>query len=247
MDPDDAVGRGRLLLEQGADVIDVGAAASGPTAHPTDTEEELRRLEPVIEALESAPEQLSIDTANPAIQRRAIEIGVGYLNDVTGFPHPEVYDDLAQSEVKLVVVHTLTGGRAVARHTARGEALASAHRFFTSRLTELTRAKIAPDRIILDPGMGLFLGDDAAPSLEILGAVRELKRAYGRPVMISVSRKSFLGDLTGRAVWERGAATLAAELFAVAEGADYVRTHDPAALRDALRVQEALERARSSS
>jgi dihydropteroate synthase type 2 len=241
MEPADAVGRGRSLLAQGADVIDIGAAASGPTAGLTDSGEELRRLEPVVAALACSPKQLSIDTSSPAVQLRAIELRVGYLNDVTGFPHPEVYDAIARSDVRLVVVHTMTGGRAVARRTTQGEALASAHRFFESRVTDLTRTGIDAERIILDPGMGLFLGDDAAPSLEILRSVGELKRAYGRPVMISVSRKSFLGELTGRAVSERGAATLAAELFAVAEGAEYIRTHDPAALRDALRVLEALE------
>lgn len=223
-------------------MIDIGAAASGPTARPIDSVEELRRLEPVINALECSPKQLSIDTSSPVVQRRAIDLGVGYLNDVTGFPHPDVYDEIAGCDAKLVVVHTMTGGRAVARRTSRGEALASAHRFFASRLTELTRAGIDAGRIVLDPGMGLFLGDDASPSLEILRAVGELKRAYGRPVMISVSRKSFLGELTGRAVSERGAATLAAELFAVAEGAEYIRTHDAAALTDALRVVDALAR-----
>ena len=93
---------------------------------------------------------------------------------------------------------------------------------------------------MLDPGMGLFLGSGALPSIEVLRGVGELKRTHGLPVMISVSRKGFLRDLTGRDVASRGAATLAAELYASEQGADYVRTHEPGPPRDALAVLAAL-------
>jgi dihydropteroate synthase len=114
--------------------------------------------------------------------------------------------------------------------------------FFASRLAQLEAAGIARERLVLDPGMGFFLSTRAEASLRVLGGLRRLKEAFGLPVMVSVSRKSFLAAVTGRdAPEQRGAATLAAELFAAAHGADYIRTHDPAALHDALAVTEALD------
>jgi dihydropteroate synthase type 2 len=223
-------------------VIDVGAAASGPKAKPIDAEEELRRLSPVLEAFRERTELLSVDSSNPAVQLHALAFGVAYLNDVTGFPDASIYPDLARARCKLVIMHTMTGAFAARRKTAPGEAMASAERFFDSRVAALTDAGVARSRLVLDPGMGLFLGDDATPSLEVLRGVGKLRRRYGLPLMISVSRKSFLRELTGRALAERGPATLAAEIYAVTrQGAEYVRTHDPGALLDALRVLERLE------
>jgi dihydropteroate synthase len=230
------VDHARVLLERGADFLDIGAAASGPRAGSVSTEDELARLRPVLVALEASAALISIDSANVDVQRYAIGAGVAYLNDVAGFAEPEIYEEIAHSNVKLVVVHTMTGGRAMVRQTASGEAMASAHRFFAERLARLTSAGVDERRIVLDPGMGLFLGAGATPSVEVLRGVAELKRAYGLPVMISVSRKSFLGDLTGRKLQDRAAATLAAEIFAVDQGADYIRTHDPGALHDAFAV-----------
>jgi dihydropteroate synthase type 2 len=113
--------------------------------------------------------------------------------------------------------------------------------FFAARIKALTAAGIARDRLILDPGMGFFLSSDAAASLTVLAGLDRLKRAFGLPVFVSVSRKSFLAAVTGRQLSvELGPATLAAELYAAANGADYIRTHDPAALRDGLSVVAAL-------
>ena len=108
--------------------------------------------------------------------------------------------------------------------------------FFDERVETLGRAGIARERLVLDPGMGFFLGRNAEPSITVLNNIPELKTRYGLPVLVSVSRKSFLGTITGRETAERGAATLAAEMFAARAGADYIRTHDVRALRDALAV-----------
>jgi dihydropteroate synthase type 2 len=113
--------------------------------------------------------------------------------------------------------------------------------FFDSRVAALERAGVARERLILDPGMGFFLGGNCEPSLVVLRSLGSLRARFGLPLLVSVSRKSFLGTLTGRAVPERGAATLAAELFAAAQGVDFIRTHDVRALADALRVRSALE------
>ncbi len=155
---------------------------------------------------------------------------------------PSVYPDLAAAHCRLVVMHAVeVGGRAQPVDLAAGEVWQRIEAFFAERVARLERAGVARERLILDPGMGLFLSSRADASLRVLTSLDRLKQAFGLPVMVSVSRKSFLGAITGRTKpAERGPATLAAELYAAAHGADYIRTHDPAALRDALAVTEAL-------
>jgi dihydropteroate synthase len=141
----------------------------------------------------------------------------------------------------LVVVHSLLALERATRDAVRPEqVLDSIERFFDQRLAELVRAGVAEDRLIVDPGMGFFLGSDPRASITVLQRIGALRRRFGRPVFISVSRKSFLRRITGRGIEEIGAATLAAELHAARAGADYLRTHDVAALRDGLAVDAAL-------
>jgi dihydropteroate synthase type 2 len=135
-------------------------------------------------------------------------------------------------------------GRARSVDLEPAEAWRRIERFFAERVARLEAAGIARQRLILDPGMGFFLSTRADASVHVLTRLDRLKRMFGLPVMVSVSRKSFLAALSGReAPGERGPATLAAELYAAAHGADYIRTHDPAALRDGLKVMAALESA----
>jgi dihydropteroate synthase type 2 len=113
-------------------------------------------------------------------------------------------------------------------------------RFFAERLDALTTAGIPRDRLIVDPGLGYFLGSNPEPSLIVMGALRSLKAKLHVPVLVSPSRKSFLRTITGRTIADVGAASLGAELYAASQGVDYVRTHDVAALRDALTVHDAI-------
>jgi dihydropteroate synthase len=115
-------------------------------------------------------------------------------------------------------------------------------RFFAGRLAALQAAGIARDRLIIDPGLGYFLGSNPEPSLAALARIGDLKARFGVPVLVSPSRKSFLRTLTGCSIAKAGPASLAAELFAISHGADYIRTHDVAALREALTVLTALAR-----
>jgi dihydropteroate synthase type 2 len=239
-EPASGVEHAARLRTQGADVIDVGAAASNIDATAIPAEEEIARLEAVLTELLGKGVIVSVDSASPTVQRYALDRGVHYLNDVGGFADETIHARLATSSAKLIVVHTLTGPRAFSRDTRPGEVAASLWPFFDRRIEALSKAGVSTERMILDPGMGLFLGRGAEPSIEALRSVSALRRRYGLPVLVSVSRKSFLGDITGRPIAERGAATLAAELYAVQAGADYVRTHDPGALRDALEVGRAL-------
>lgn len=231
----------RELMQGGADIIELGAAASSPDAAPVPPREEIRRLQPVLDRLLQSGAALSVDSFQPETQRYCLGRGIEYLNDVGGFPHPEIYGELAGAKCKLVVMHSVQGGGRVTRAPADPEAVFSAIcRFFEERLRTLGAAGIARARIVLDPGMGLFLAGNPEPSLVALRRIGRLKESFGLPILISVSRKSFLGTLTGRAIAERGPATLAAEIYAASQGADYIRTHDARALVDALKVLGAL-------
>lgn len=242
LDSTAALAQSRALRATGADVIDLGAAASNIDAKPVSADEEIRRLESVIAGLRSDGTPVSVDSFLPNVQRFAMAREVDYLNDIQGFPDPSLYPELAAARCKLVVMHAVQGrGRAQRLELPAAEVWGRVIAFFTERIATLERAGIARGRIIIDPGMGFFLSSRPEASLHALARLAELKSVFGLPVLISVSRKSFLRSITGRASSaELGAATLAAELFAAEQGADYIRTHDPGALSDALRVTSAL-------
>ena len=210
----------------------------------------MRRLDPVIAALGADGTPISVDSFQPVVQRFAIDRGVAFLNDIQGFPDASLYPELARASCRLVVMHAAQGrGRAQRLEIPADRIWGRIHDFFAARVAAFERSGVARDRLILDPGMGFFLSSRPEASLRVLAGLDRLKRDFGLPVLVSVSRKSFLRAITGHtAAVELDAATLAAELYAAEAGADYIRTHDPATLRDGLRVTAALrkEAARSS-
>jgi dihydropteroate synthase type 2 len=242
LDSPAAIAQARRLAAGGADIVELGAAASNVAANPVPAAEEIRRLDPVLGALAGSGTPLAVDTSQPETQRFALARGVDYLNDIRGFPDPSVYPDLAAGHCRLVVMHAVeSDGRAQRVDLTAAEVWQRIEGFLAERVARLEAAGIARERLILDPGMGFFLSIRPDASLFVLTRLDRLKRMFGLPVMVSVSRKSFLAALTGRQdPAERGAATLAAELYAAAHGADFIRTHDPAALRDGLAVMAAL-------
>lgn len=230
--PDAALAHARQLTKDGAHILDLGAAASNPKAEAVSPETEIARLAPVVAAL-AVP--LSIDTFSPAVQEWALDQGVAYLNDIHGFAHPALYPRLADSDAKLIVMHAVQQeGRATVDDIPPETIYQRVVDFFDARLEAFERAKIASSRLILDPGMGMFLSRNPEASYEMLRRIPDLKRAFSLPVLIGVSRKSFLKN--ARPASTLLAATLAAEVFATSLGADYIRTHDVAALAAGLAV-----------
>ncbi|MEZ4356105.1 MAG: dihydropteroate synthase [Myxococcota bacterium] len=241
VEPGAALAHARALAAAGADVIELGPASSHPDARRVPPATQIARLEPVLRGLAGEDVAVGVDATEPEVIRYALAAGVALVNDVRGFPDAALYPALAESEASLVVMHSLVSGDRATRDDASPEVvLDSIERFFDARLGALVRAGVREERLIVDPGMGFFLGRDPRASIAVLQRIPELRARFGRPVLVSVSRKSFLRAITGTGVDEIGAATLAAELYAARVGVDWIRTHDVKALRDGLKVEGAL-------
>lgn len=241
LEPEAAIAHALEMVDAGADVIDVGAASSHPEAESVSADEEIRRLRPVLAELGRRGIPVSVDTWQPDVQRFALEQGAAWINDIRGFADPSMHGDLAASQAGLVVMHSVGGGtRATRESTEASDVWRWLLAFFDERVAQLEAAGVARQRLVLDPGMGLFLGSGPEPSVLVLRRLGEIRQRYGLPLLVSISRKSFLGKLTGHPVDKRGAASVAAELFAVERGATFLRTHDPRPIRDALAVSEGL-------
>lgn len=247
LDPARALSHCKGLLAEGAHILDLGPASSHPDAEYVSAEDEIARLAPVFEGLETLKDykrsdfQVSVDSFQTETQRYALSHGVDYLNDIQGFSDPAFYPELAASAAKLIVMHSVqASGIATRDEVGVADMISHICAFYDDRLAALEGAGVARERLILDPGMGFFLGPDPDVSFEVLARIDEIKARYQLPVLISVSRKSFLRSATGKTAAQAGAASLAAELMAVMGGADFIRTHEPAPLRDGLAIWQAL-------
>jgi dihydropteroate synthase type 2 len=237
----DALAHARRLRSEGADVIELGPASSHPDAAQVTAADERRRLAPVIEQLTSDGIPVSVDSFLPETQRFALTHGAQYLNDIQGFPDPTQYERLAQAKCHLIVMHSVQPrGRATRVRTDPAQVWRRVEEFFDERVDALQAAGIERGRLIIDPGLGYFLGSNPEPSLVVMAALRRLKERFGVAILVSPSRKSFLRNITGRDLADIGPASLAAELYATSQGVDYIRTHDVGALRDALTVHKAI-------
>jgi dihydropteroate synthase len=239
LEPGQAISHGLELAGQGADILDVGGESTRPGADPVSAEEELRRVLPVIEGLAVArPQvQISIDTTKAVVAAEAIRRGATMVNDVTALrSDPKMAEVIATADADCCLMHMLGDPRTMQLDPRYEDVVDEIKAFLEERLAFAVAAGIEEERIILDPGIGF--GKTVEHNLELLGRLRELV-AIGRPVMIGTSRKSFLGRLTGRAVDERLAGTIASCVVAYARGARVFRVHEVAPVADALIVAAA--------
>jgi dihydropteroate synthase len=233
---DEQVARAIELVEQGAHLIDVGGE-SGVTGIPAvAAEEEARRVVPLVERLAAEGVLVSVDTWKPPVARAALAAGAVLINDVSGLRDPELADACAEADAGLVVMHTRAEPK-VKEFPAYDDVVADVVEFVGERLGVARERGVADERLIADPGP-----DFAKTPAQTVDALRGLDRLaeLGRPVLLAVSRKDFVGALTGRAPREREAGTLAAIGAGVGAGAAIVRVHDVAATVDYLTVRAAL-------
>jgi dihydropteroate synthase len=239
LDPEAAIAHARRLVEEGADLLDIGAESSRPGADAVvSAEEELRRLLPVLRGLRDLPVPVSVDTVKPDVMRAALREGASMINDIGALRAPGALDAVAESDAGVCLMHMQGEPRSMQQAPQYGDVVAEVRDFLEQRVATAQAHGIARERIVIDPGFGF--GKTADHNFRLLRDLRALT-ALGLPVMAGWSRKSTLGRVTGKTATERLAASVAAALLAVERGATIVRVHDVAATRDALAVLAALE------
>ena len=234
-----AVAHGLKLVEEGADLLDIGGESSRPGATPVPLDEELRRVLPVIEQLAARTQvPISIDTFKPEVMRAAVAAGAGMVNDIHALRQPGALEAVAETGVPVVLMHMQGEPGSMQRDPHYDDVVAEVHGFLVQRLFAAELAGIPRKNLLIDLGFGF--GKRVADNMTLLARSAQFLE-LGVPMLAGLSRKRTLGDLTGREVpAERVAASVAAHLIAVQNGARIVRVHDVAATVDALKVWEAV-------
>src|SRR3954453_3221502 len=231
-----AIAHGEQLVANGASMLDLGGESTRPGADPVGGEEELRRVVPVVEGLAGVA-RISIDTSKAAVAAAALDAGAGYVNDVTAFRgDPDLAGVVAERGVDCCLMHMLGPPRTMQQDARYDDVVSEVKAFLEERLGHAVGAGVAEERIMLDPGIGF--GKTVEHNLALIARLDELV-ALGRPVVFGVSRKSFLGRLTGREADDRAVATAAANVLALERGATVFRVHDVPETLDALTVAAA--------
>jgi dihydropteroate synthase len=225
------------MIAQGVDIIDIGGESSRPGAPPVPLEEELRRVMPVLYALRDCGKPLSIDTCKPQVMREAIAAGADMINDINGFRADGALSAVKDSDCALCIMHMQSDPQTMQLKPEYRDVVAEVTGFLRERVQSLEAAGIARSRLCIDPGFGF--GKKLAHNLELLKHIGQMQDALDLPLLAGLSRKSMIGDITGRPVEQRLAGSLAAALAAAAQGARILRVHDVAETVDALKVWQA--------
>jgi dihydropteroate synthase len=241
LDPGRALERAAAMIEEGADLIDIGAESTRPGAAEIDASEELARLRPVLDRLAATvPVPISIDTRKASVARAAIDAGAGIINDVSGLRHdPAMVATAVATGAAVVVMHMQGTPESMQRNPSYEDPTSEIIAWFEERIGELVRTGIDRTKIIIDPGIGF--GKRLEDNLSILAEIGDF-RGFGLPVMIGYSRKAFIGGATGRGAAERLAGGLAALAKCLAGGVTIVRVHDVKETVDFIKVWRAIER-----
>jgi dihydropteroate synthase len=232
-----AIEHAQRLVDQGADILDIGGESTRPGATPVTIEEERRRVLPVLEALLEWSVPISLDTFKPALMSEALRMGVDIINDVQALAAPTAVSVVSSHPTCGICLMHMRGTPITMQSlTSYLDVMDEVKTFLSSRLQLLQTLGVAPERVVVDPGIGF--GKSVEQNFELLRRQRELVH-LGVPVLAGWSRKSSLGAVTGRAPADRMAGSIAAALAAVLNGARIVRVHDVGATVDALKVWRA--------
>jgi dihydropteroate synthase len=235
---DRALAHARQMRDDGADLIDIGGESSRPGASPVVESEELDRVLPLVEALAAEGIALAVDTRKPAVMRAAAAAGAAMINDIGALTAPGAIEACAQGDLGVCLMHMQREPLTMQVAPVYGDVVADVRAFLVARAGACVAAGIARERIAIDPGFGF--GKTLAHNLALLRSIGTFA-ATGFPVVAGLSRKSSLGEITGRGIDERLSASLSAALAAVARGAAIVRVHDVRETVDALKVWRAVE------
>ena len=233
LDASRAIAHGLKLREEGADIIDVGGESTRPGAEPVAVDEELRRVLPVLEVLVRGGVPVSVDTMKPEVMRAAIDAGCVLVNDVNAFRAPGAIDAVARAGVAVVAMHMQGTPGTMQAQPRYDDVVGEVREFLLGRAHALESAGVARARIALDPGFGF--GKTLAHNEELFRGIPALGD-MGYPLVVGVSRKRMIGELTGRPMAERAAGSVAAALLAAQNGAAMVRVHDVKETVDAIKV-----------
>jgi dihydropteroate synthase len=238
---DAAVERALAMQAEGAAIIDIGGESTRPGAEPVSAEDEIRRVVPVIEALQvrlTVP--ISIDTQKPEVMRAAVAAGAGFINDVNALRAPGALEAAAECQVPVCLMHMQGEPRTMQADPHYDDVVDEVSGFLLQRAAACEQAGIAREHILLDPGFGF--GKTLQHNLQLLARLETIG-ALGFPLLVGLSRKSMIGKLLGLDVGERLAASIALAVMAVERGAALVRAHDVAPTWQALQMQVALRAA----
>ncbi|MGD0087034.1 MAG: dihydropteroate synthase [Verrucomicrobiota bacterium] len=239
LDADAAVAHALKLVAEGAEILDLGGESTRPGAEPVVETEELRRVLPVIQQLAGRVNiPISIDTQKPAVARAALAAGASIVNDVAA--HREdgaMWREVAEFRAGYVCMHARNPPPTMPGNPACGDVVRDVVEFFRERLGRLNAADVTADQVVLDVGIGF--GKTMEHNLQLLANLRSFT-TMARPLLIGVSRKSFIGKLLGAGLTERLSASLACACLAVESGAQIIRAHDVAETIQAVRMTEAL-------
>lgn len=239
LDPEAAADQALELIEQGADIIDIGGESTRPRAEPVNEAEELKRVLPVLERLAGRVQvPISIDTQKPGVARRALECGASFINDIAANrQEPEMWEIAAGAGAGYVLMHMQGTPLTMQIAPTYGNVVRDIREFFQERLSRVEKSGLSREQVVLDPGIGF--GKTVEQNLELLGGLNGFNN-LGRPLLMGASRKSFMGRLLNIEVEKRAPAGLACACWAVLSGVQIVRTHDVEATGQALRMLEAI-------
>jgi len=233
-----ALRQAKTMAEEGAAIIDIGGESTRPGAGSVSEQEELDRVIPVIESVRHVTDiPISIDTSKPVVMREAVAAGASMINDVCALQADGALHAAADLGVAVCLMHMQGRPRTMQQSPSYDNVVTEVADFLRDRIDRCVAAGIGEDQIVVDPGFGF--GKTHAHNVELLANLRQLQ-SIGRPVLVGVSRKSTLGELTGRAIDERIPASVAAAVIATINGAQILRAHDVGATVDALRVARAV-------
>jgi len=236
--PNIALRQAATMAEAGAAIIDVGGESTRPGAAKVSVQEELDRVIPVVESIRTVTDvPISVDTSKPAVMRAAVAAGASMINDVAALRAEGALEAIADLQVPVCLMHMQGEPGTMQDAPQYDDVVEEVASFLLGRINACVAAGLAEDLIVLDPGFGF--GKTHIHNVELLANLRQL-RVRDRPVLVGVSRKSTLGEITKRTIGERMPASVAAAVVAVMHGADLIRAHDVQATADALKVAQAV-------